>query len=347
MRIRNVIFPTLIIAFYALAACTRPISADFTGERQGLADDELFWVLRVPSEVNVLPWKITGTSSDSIEIRTFNKPVFEQVLPLLIRDLLEGKLTAYEDIEFSEEEKPITDLQERVARMSGTKDYLPYSSMFEVLSVVKSGRGNYSAEVRYIRILWRDPLGQAAERTLACVNMQELLRQNYTLRIGGTNVPFTDYLLREPYYYYPVYVRSNQVEYRLISAGEATFLKERVRNGHWDDVKWIEGAINISGRQWIELPPDQLNLMSGVFEFPATDSLSQKKVLYLETEQNYLLADWTHKFRNEKVFPFDLTYCFNAGGELLYFYPSIENNLDSVLFVSGPDTILGYRTRSF
>jgi hypothetical protein len=82
-----------------------------------------------------------------------------------------------------------------------------------------------------------------------------------------------------------------------------------------------------------------------VFEFPAADSLSARKVLYLESEQNYLLADWTHKFRNEKVFPFDLTYCFNAGGELLYFYSSAENNLDSVIFVSGADTLLGYRTR--
>jgi hypothetical protein len=88
-------FPTLHLlglAFAVLTACTRPIDADFEGNDPGLKDEELFWVQRVPSQVSVLPWKPVMTSADSIDILTFNLPVFEQVMPLLIRDLMEGSL---------------------------------------------------------------------------------------------------------------------------------------------------------------------------------------------------------------------------------------------------------------
>jgi hypothetical protein len=335
------------LAFLLLAACTRPIEADFEGNDPGLKDEELFWVQRVPSQVSVLPWKPVMTSADSIKIETFNLPVFEQVMPLIIRDLMDGQLTVYEDLELSEEEKPITDLQERVARMSGSQDFKDYNQMFEVLSVVRSAKGNYHSEVRYIRLLWKDPANAGTERTLGCLRVADLEQPRYEVTLASTRLSFVEYLRREPYYSYPVYVRSNQVEHRLISAAEAGYLKTMVRQGDWDQVSWIEGAINISGLSWVEVEERQLRRMSGVFEFPPIDTSAGSRVLYLEPDGGYLLADWTHKFRNEKVFPFDSTACFNAGGELLFFFPGEEARLDSVVFISGPDTVLGYRTRTF
>ena len=337
---------TTLVLTVLLAACTRPIDADFEGNDPGLKDDELFWVLRVPAQVGALPWKPITTSADSIKIATFNKPVFEQVMPALLRDLMDGRLAAYEDLEVSEEEKPITDLRERVARMSGSDNFQPYSQMFEVLGVVRSSKGRYSHEVRYIRLIWKDPANPSVERSLGCVRMSDLELTTYPVVLGGARMSFADYLRREPYYSYPAYVRSNEVEYRLISAAEAGYLYQMVREGSWDRISWIEGAINISGLSWADVGNTHLKRMSGVYEFPPADSATGNRVLYLEPEQGYLLADWTHKFRNEKVFPFDTAACFNAGGEMLFFFAGTSQQMDSVVFISGPDTVLGHRTKT-
>lgn len=333
-----------------MPSCTKPIDADFSGQTTvGLADDEMLWIQQIHREPSPT-WIPKATAADSSKISTFNLPVFEQVLPEIIRDLFSGELNAYEDYQSAEEEKKIENFDELVKGLQvSKKDFSALTHVFEVFSVVKSRRGKYTANHNYLRLIWRDPEGKVPDRKFCTVKLDEIRANgDYPIQVSYLEATFLQYLDVERFVFFPSYVRDNRLEYSIQSPEEAVYLRDKVMDGHWNQVMWVEGKVNISGKEKIELNPEDVMEFAGVYNFPAalSDSSGKPKDLYLTAESDYLIADWSHRFRIEKILPYMENAFFSTNGEVYVFDFEGDDYTGDLYLFSKTDTLLGQRIQN-
>ena len=337
----------ITFGFAVLCACTRPVDSDFKGEIQGLADHEVLWVERIPANPDeALMQKLTRR--DSARLLFFNEPLFEQVIPELVRMILDGEINAYEDYEFTEEEKLIPDLNERLTNLGASrKDYSPFAKVAELLCIFDSRLGRFQASPAYLRIIWRDPEGKKADQNFASIKVNEILNQDIGITIRRERISFIQYLVDQDFMFSPVYVRSNEREYSTLSPEEALYLKNKILRGEWNSIDWVDSGMNISGKEVISLPPDEVQVLEGVYLIQNEDSsknFPESTELFLTAERDYLIADWSHRFRFEKIFSWNEDRFFSNNGEL-YFFDTDSLSTDSIplRFISKGDTFRGIR----
>lgn len=338
---------TVLLFLLALCACTRPVDSDFKGEIQGLADHEVLWVERIPANPNeALSQRLSRR--DSARLMFFNEPLFDQVIPELVRMILDGELKAYEDYEFTEEEKLIPDLSERLTNLGASrKDYSPFAKVAELLCIFDSRPGRFQVSPAYLRIVWRDPEGKKPDQSFATIKINEILNTDIGITIRRERISFIQYLVDQDFMFSPVYVRSNERAYSTLSPEEALYLKQKILGGEWANIDWVESGLNISGKRAISLDPKSVKSLEGVYLVENQDSsrdFPEQSELFLTAERDYLIADWSHRFRFEKVFSWREDRFFSYSGES-YFFEGDSLTSDSLRlnFISKGDTFAGIR----
>ncbi|MEM7035990.1 MAG: hypothetical protein AAF570_03350 [Bacteroidota bacterium] len=328
------LYVSLILSW---TSCMRPVDSDFGYERQGLQDDELLWIIQIPRE----------TALDSADATVYNSAFFEQSMPNLIRDVLNGDLSLYEDFAGSDQLQTIENIQEHLAQFGGSKlDYGPLIQAVELYVVVKSQGGNYSADPQFLRLVWRDPEGQQADRNFGGLRVANLSKPEYGIVLDLLNPQkqdLADFLRKGAYDFFPVYLRTNSREYSIQSEAEAAYVRRRVMAGNFDQIEWLESEINTSGLSKIDLTPEAVLQFGGLYTFTSTsqDSIENRE-LFLTAENDYLIADWSNRFKIERLSAFSDSAFFSLSGELYHFRRGADSSLQ-IGFVQGNDTVWGNR----
>jgi hypothetical protein len=142
----------------------------------------------------------------------------------------------------------------------------------------------------------------------------------------------------------PVYLRTNFREYAIRSLEEARYVQNMVYDGKWNEIRWEEEGINISGKHRINLDPETVMPLAGFYRFrlqTAEDSSAYAE-LYLTAENDYLVADWSNRFRIEKILPYGSMQFFSNSGELYWFEIMPDSNL-ALFVIQGKDTLGSYQ----
>ena len=320
-------FPIFLLLSGLLVACLKPTDADFSG-KSGLQDDELLWVLRIQKD------SLAAADSGSVSF-------FEEGIPLIFKDVVEGELPAYET--FGSQAEPLSrkDLNEKLLNLDLPKgDFSSFRFQVELYSVVRTRAWWYSHEARFLRLVSVDTFGRQPPQDFVGVEVKDLRDERYRIEMDGEMVNIADWLQSEDYPFFPTYLRSNRQEHLLQSERESSYLRRMVLDGNWQDIDWQEGQINVSGKTRIELKPEQVLPFSGRYIFPPADTLSPERELFLTAEKDYLVADWTHRFRLEKLLPFSQGEFFSTGGEL-YQFDFQNDSLKGLFFFSDKDSLYG------
>ena len=321
------LFPIVLLLSAVLVACLKPTDADFSG-KSGLQDDELLWVLRIQKD------SLAAADSGSVAF-------FERGIPMIFKDLVDGELPSYET--FGSQAEPLSrkGINEKLLNLDLPKgDYSSFRFQVELYSVVRTRSWWYSHEARFLRLVSVDTFGRQPPQDFVGVEVKDLKDERYRIKMNGELVNLADWLQSEEYPFLPTYLRSNRQEHVLQSERESNYLRRMVLNGNWQDIDWQEGQINVSGKTRIELEPEKVLPFSGRYIFPPVDSLSPDRELFLTAEKDYLVADWTHRFRLEKLLPFSQNEFFSTGGEL-YQFDFQNDSLKGLLFFSDQDSLYG------
>lgn len=326
-----------------ISSCTQPLDSDFQGEQEGLGDDELVWILHVDRAVSFVQ-TADGLGIDTLAYRNYNAPLFEQVIPRILSELQARTLPAYDNYETLGEEKPLEDLEDRLQELNATwQDVSAFVQGCEVYARGRTRNGVFSARPEYLRLIWQDPEHLLPSRSFVNVRMEDLKAKDYNIRVRGENLDFFEYLNSGKAVTYPVYIRSNTVEYRTRSRDEAEYLQSMILAGRWPEVKWVENGINISGKEGITLTEKQVRPYTGDFLFvlPPADSLgdSTRLELFLSGGPGFLVADWNDRLNVEKAIPWSKSRFFTYEGE---FYDFLKEG-NQLRVIKGRDTLLGNR----
>lgn len=308
-----------------LSSCMQPVDSDFGGQRAGLRDHELLWVLRL------------SPTPDSESNRAF----FETALPGLLVDLLNGSVPAYDSYSMLPDRQPVPNVRELLTRFGGSVQNLsPLTSVVEVYTLVDLQAQGYVARPRYLQLIWADPAGQEPERNFVGVRLDSI--STATQPYGDAAKPngLLQYLRADDIGYSPVFLRTNQREYTIRSEAEADYVTRMVRSGRFEEIDWLENGINISGKSKFEIAPRTVLQYAGSYAF-AADSAQRRRTLFLSSENDYLIADWSHRFRMEKIAAYDSNAFFSTSGETYRFLPADSGWTVQVILAN--DTLLGTR----
>ena len=333
----------LIILLFAAAipwACMRPLDADFGQVKSGLADHELLWILQAPITLDSA--QLSKSPIREAILRTFNQPLFEDGVSSMVRDVFAAKLPIYPD--HDDKATPIDTLSQRLIQMEGDKqDLSPLHQVVELVCVVdlrerKPGPGI----LRFVRLVWRYPGQNRADRIFGGVNAEDLRNMEYGVRLGFGEVDLLQFIEAGRYFFRPVYLRTNFREYTIRSAEEADYVKDMVTEGFYQDIPWVEDGINVSGKEKIELSSDIVLNYNGLYQFIEEDDSS---TVFFTAERDYLIADWTQRFRMEKIMGFDQDAFFSHSGELYYFIEGADEVMN-LFFIKGTDTLWAQRVET-
>ena len=210
--------------------------------------------------------------------------------------------------------------------------------------MVNISHAEYNGRPEYLRLIWRDPEGREADRGFAGVRLDNDASGQFLL---GEHF-LSEFAKIESYYAKPIYLRTNFREYGIRSLDEARYVEKMVYAGQWSDVDWEEEGINISGEHRVTLDPETVAPLAGLYRFaiPSTSGGDGFAELYLTAENDYLVADWSNRFRIEKILPYGPMQFFSNSGELYWFELKADSNL--ALFVrQGKDTLGSYQNPVF
>lgn len=325
----------------ALQACLRPVEGDFPNRGQGLADDELLCVLRIPVSAKDADLGMVSMR-DSIRFAHYNAPFFATGIQQLVKRVLNGDIKAYDEYPGQTE---LSNARERLIQMGGTGQNIdPLLRVAELYVVVNISQPIYNGRPEFLRLIWRDPSGREADRGFAGIRLEQE---------GGGTFLLGDHFKQEfakieSYYAMPIYLRTNFREYAIRSLKEASYVQSMVYNGRWNDINWEEEVINISGKSRVSLDPETVLPLAGFYKFILhhdEDSLSFAE-LYLTAENDYLVADWSNRFRIEKILPYESMRFFSNSGELYWFEMMPDSNL-ALFVIQGRDTLGSYQNPSY
>ena len=339
----------LSLLFFTLAffsACTDPIDSDFQGEQQGLADNELIWILRFDRAYATGPENGRRSLEDSVEIALYNEPVFEQVIPRILEDLENEEIDGYDNLDAYETNKPVKNPEALLEELGGTwQDYTPLVQVAEIYAKgITLKNKEFISTPLFLNLVWVDPEHNFPNRKFVSISMKDIQQKEYQIEVRGEQYAFDEYMARKRVVAYPVYIRSNQVDYQVKSRREANFLLSEISNGSWSELEWGEEGLNLSGMKPIETSESHLRQFEGIYRFEkmrvGEDSISQ--LLYLTAESDFLIADWSSRLEVEKLYPFKTDRFFSYIGEEYHF--DVQDS--ALLFITTRrDTIPGRRNR--
>jgi hypothetical protein len=333
----RIVFASILLVCLGLQACLRPVEGDFPNRGQGLADDELLWVLRIP--VSKEEADLTTVSMrDSISFSNYNQPFFNNGIQQLVKRILNGELKAYDEYPGQTELK---NARERLIQMGGTGQNIdPLLRVAELYVVVNINQGYYNGRPEFLRLIWRDPSGREADRGFAGIRLDNEASGQFLM---GRNF-LSEFAKIKSYYAMPIYLRTNFREYAIRSVEEARFVQLMVYEGRWNEIEWEDEGINISGQHRVALAPESVMPLAGFYRFNVkSDGDSNTYVeLYLTAENDYLVADWSNRFRIEKILPYGPMSFFSPSGELYWFEIMPDSNL-ALFVVQGRDTLGSYQ----
>lgn len=323
------LFPIVfLIETLLFVACLKPTDADFT-DQGGLQDDEILWVLEIRQD--------SLMAQDSSQSDFFGKSI-----PLIFKDIVEGELPAYESFGSQAEPLGLSRINEKLRNLELSKsEFSSFQHQVELFSVVRTNAWWYSHEAQFLRLVSVDTLERRPPQGFVGVVVRDLALDRYrTVDGDDRGQKLSDWLQKEDFPFLPTYLRSNRQEYIMQSDREGNYLRKMVLEGNWKEIDWQEGQINVSGKERVELDPEQVLPFSGRYNFPPADSLSPKRELFLTAEKDYLVADWTHRFRVEKLLPYSENEFFSTGGEL-YKFDFRNDSLIGLSFSTGGDSLYG------
>jgi hypothetical protein len=327
----------MITLAFLVQACLRPVEGDFPNRGQGLEDDELLWVLRIP--VSPAEADLPSVSMrDSIRFANYNQPFFTNGVQQLLKRILNGEIKAYDEFPGQVE---LENARERLIQMGGTGQNIdPLLRVAELYVVVNISQPVYNGRPEFLRLIWRDPEGREADRGFAGIRLDQEGSGQFLL---GEHF-MQEFAKIESYYAMPVYLRTNFREYAIRSLDEARYVQSMVYAGDWNAIEWEEEGINISGQRRVSLDPETVMPLAGFYRFRLggeSDSSSWAE-LYLTAENDYLVADWSNRFSIEKILPYGSMQFFSNSGELYWFEIMPDSNL-ALFVIQGKDTLGSYQ----
>ncbi len=330
--------PILILLLLIFGSCMKPMDSDFSS-RSGLRDDEILWVMQIPADS--LSTDIALDDAETKKLNLHNRLLFEQVIPLMFKDMMSGDLIAYEKYGTLADDLNQARLNEKLRNLEISKtDFSAFRFKAELFSIVETTSRNYFHIPKFLRLIAVDTTGKQPIQPFAGAFVSDLNRMNYTVTYpSGKSITLQRFLEREDFYYLPNYLRSNSMEYIIESGEQANYVKGLVTDGAWTSIEWVEGQINVSGKK--KLNVDDLSGLpfTGSYQGNGLDSMgTESPDLFLTAEKDYLVADWSNRFRVEKIFPFEERAYFSSGGELYLFGPS-DDSLVQLTFISNNDTL--------
>jgi hypothetical protein len=336
-RALGVLMRVMIGLALILQACLRPVEGDFPNRGQGLEDDELLWVLRIPvsPEEADLP---TVSMRDSIRFANYNQPFFTNGVQQLLKRILNGEIKAYDEYPGQVE---LENARERLIQMGGTGQNIdPLLRVAELYVVVNISQPVYNGRPEFLRLIWRDPAGREADRGFAGIRLDQDGSGQFLL---GEHF-MREFAKIESYYAMPVYLRTNFREYAIRSLDEARYVQSMVYAGDWNGIEWEEEGINISGQRRVSLDPETVLPLAGFYRFRVggEEDSSSYAELYLTAENDYLVADWSNRFSVEKILPYGAMQFFSNSGELYWFEVMADSNL-ALFVIQGKDTLGSYQ----
>ena len=323
------------VVFFCFSSCLRPVEGDFPIHGQGLSDDELLWILRIPAspeDGDLGP----VSPEDSARFADFNEPFFQTTLQTILKRVLDGDIPSYEEYPAK---TLLENPRERLLKIGGTgQNVEPMLRVVELYVVLNTKLNYYQGKPRYLRLIWTNPDGREADRGFAGLDLggewvKEILIEDQNLAEFATN---------ERFFSLPVYLRTNFREYGIQSLEEARYVDKMVHSGKWRGIDWVADGINTSGKKKVELDPETVNPLGGFYQFTksALEDSTSVQELYLTAENDYLIADWSNRFKIEKVLPFAPFQFFSNSGELYEFFID-ENEILHLQVIQGQDTLWG------
>jgi hypothetical protein len=331
----------LLLLAVLVQACFRPVEGDFPNHGQGLEDDELLWVLRIPATPEDAD---LGSLSlrDSIRFSNYNQPFFQNGIQSLVKRILNDELKAVDEYPGQTE---LENARERLIQMGGSGQNIdPLLRVAELYIVVNTSQPVYSGRPEFLRLIWRDPAGREADRGFAGIRLDTEGRGQFLL---GEHF-LSEFAKIESYYAMPIYLRTNFREYAIKSIDEARYVQTMIYSGRWNEIVWEAEGVNISGKHRVELDPETVAPLAGFYRFllpNANDSIKYAE-LFLTAENDYLVADWSNRFQVEKIVSYGPMQFFNNSGELYWFEIMPDSSL-ALFVVQGKDTLGSYQNPIF
>jgi hypothetical protein len=322
-------------------ACLQPVEGDFPNHGQGLEDDELLWVLRIPAspadaELDVVSMR------DSIRFAHHNAPFFANGVQNLIKRFLNNEVKAVDEFPGQVELK---NPRERLIQFGGSGQNIdPLLHVAELYVVVNTSSNTYNGRPAFLRLVWRDPSGREADRGFAGLRLDTEGSGEFLL---GSQF-LSEFAKIESYYAMPIYLRTNFREYAIKSIEEARYVQSMVYASKWNEIEWEAEGVNISGKHRMELDPETVSPLAGFYRFLLPDPLDTLKYaeLFLTAENDYLVADWSNRFRVEKIVPYGPMEFFSNSGELYLFQVMPDSSL-ALFVIQGKDTLGSYKNPIF
>lgn len=318
-------------------SCLRPLEGDFPIHGQGLSDDELLWVLRIPvspAEGDLGP----VSSEDSVQFAEYNQPFFQNALQTILKRVLNGDIPAFEEYPAK---TVLENPRERLLQIGGSSQNIdPLLKVVELYVVLNTKQKSYQAQPRYLRLIWTNPDGRETDRGFAGLDLAGDWAKE--IMIGEQNLQ--EFAMEEKFFALPVYLRTNFREYAIQSAEEAKYVYRMVREGNWKYIEWAADGINTSGKTQITLKPETIIPLGGFYQFPVSKNIDSAKVqeLFLTAENDYLIADWGNRFKIEKILPYGKFEFFSNSGELYEFFAGDDERL-YLRVIQKKDTLLGVK----
>ena len=255
-----------------------------------------------------------------------------------MKRVLSGDIPAYEEYPAK---TLVENPRERFLQIGGTGQNLdPLMRVVELYVVLNINSKTYRCNPRYLRLIWTNPDGGEADRGFAGLD----LAGEWVNEIFIDDQNLAEFAADDRFYSLPVYLRTNFREYGIQSLEEARYVSKMVRSGDWRDIDWVADGINTSGKTKIELDQETVLPLGGFYRFEKNIGIDSSGVqeLYLTAENDYLIADWSNRFKIEKILPYGAFEFFSNSGELYEFFAD-ENERLHLQVIQGKDTIYGLK----
>ncbi|MEL7534419.1 MAG: hypothetical protein AAFN10_24145 [Bacteroidota bacterium] len=241
------IFFSLFVLFFSFA-CTTPISQDFEQGEQPLSSDEYLVIWRFTRYAT--PSEVLDQSKEHKQALEKNMdPLFSQLIPQIMADALKGEvaLNANRDWE-SPDFHAIDNLNQYMAESYGasSSNLEALTQVFHIIQRREANTKGWNADELLLQLVAKDPTGNVRERFFARISFEEILGQEYRIKVGTKEILVNEYLEEIIEYAYPIAFQMEGKIVGLTSLKEAFGSKAYALEGRWDELEWFDNGPNIS-----------------------------------------------------------------------------------------------------